>query len=291
MVSILMPSYNHAPFVEVAVRSAMEQKGVDFELLVIDDGSTDESSQILKRLSDELGFYFLARENRGMVATLNELAERAKGEYICTLASDDVMPLGRLAVQVAYMEEHTEIPACFGQAKRILPNGELEGKEDSLYLKGIPKVSFEDLFLGKKHLHGCTELIRKTAFDGVGGYSDEFKIEDFPLWLALSYKYGDLPVLPQVFCLYRIHGNDKNMHRNLTLIFTQVLEILKKYETHELYKNAVNNWNAHWFSRLARYNKKEAFLKFFKLYSFSWKFIRCLPKLFIPEFIQQYKSK
>jgi glycosyltransferase involved in cell wall biosynthesis len=283
-----MPSYNHAPFVEAAARSAMEQKEVDFELLVIDDGSADESPQILQKLSEELGFYFLARENKGMIPTLNELAGMAKGKYICTLASDDIMPQGRLATQVRYMEEHPDVPVCFGQAKRIFPNGELEKKPHSAYLRGIPEVSFEELFLTKKEVHGCTELIRKIAFDSVGGYNQKFKIEDYPLWLALSNKFGNLPVLPEVFCYYRILPDDKNMHRNLTFIFVQALEVIKEYKENKFYKKAVDNWNACWFSFLAYSNKKEAFLKLPRLYSFSWRFIYRLPKLFIPRFFLKY---
>jgi len=288
MVSILMPSYNHAPYVEAAVRSAMGQKGVDFELLVIDDGSTDESPKILQRLSEELGFYFLSRENRGLIPTLIELAGRAKGKYICTLASDDIMPLGRLEVQVRYMEQHPEAPACFGQVKKISPDGKLEEKPDIVYLSGIPEVSFEELFLLKKNVHGCTELIRKTAYDCVGGYNQKFKIEDLPLWLALSNKFGNLPVLPDVFCHYRILAGDKNMHRNLTFTFTQALEVVKEYKENKFYKKAVNNWNTCWFSLLAYSNKKEAFLKLPKLCSFSWGFIYRLPKLFIPKFFLKY---
>ena len=288
MISILMPSYNHAAFVEKAVRSAMEQKGVDFELLVIDDGSTDESPKILQNLSEELGFYFLSRENRGLVPTLNELAGVAKGKYICTLASDDIMPQGRLEIQVRYMEEHPEAPVCFGQVKKISPNGELEEEPDSGYLRGVPSVSFEELFLMKKNVHGCTELIRKTAYDSVGGYNQKFKIEDLPLWLALSNKFGNLPVLPDVFCYYRILPSDKNMHKNFTFIFTQVIDVIKEYKENKLYKKAVDNWNTCWFSHLVCSNKKEALLKFPKLCSFSWGFIYRLPKIFIPKFFLKY---
>jgi glycosyltransferase involved in cell wall biosynthesis len=287
-VSILMPSYNHAPFVEAAIRSAMWQKGVDFELLVIDDGSEDESPQILKRLSEELGFYFLARKNKGMVQTLNELADKAKGKYICTLASDDIMPEGRLAVQVTYMEKHPCAPVCFGQIRRIFPDGKLEEKPEHRFLRGIPSVSFEELFLTKKEVHGSVELIRRTILNSIGGYSQKFKIEDYPLWLALSNKYGNLPVLPDVFCHYRIIANNGNMHKNFTLMYNQFFEIIAEYKTHPLYKKAVNNFKSSWFSNLAYHNKKEALQKLPQLFSFSWIFFRRLPKLFIPRCFLKY---
>ncbi|MCL2283553.1 MAG: glycosyltransferase [Fibromonadales bacterium] len=277
-----MPSYNHAPFVEAAIRSAMEQQGANFELLVIDDGSNDESPQIIKKLSEEFGFYFLARKNKGLMPTLLELASAARGKYICTLASDDVMPQNRLKIQAAYMEEHPDVPVCFGQVKRILPNGKLEEQPYAPYLSGVPEISFEELFLNNKSLHGCTELIRRAAFDSVGGYSQKFKLEDYPLWLALSNKYGNLPVLPDVFCHYRILANSKNMHRNFTLMHNQVFEIIAEYKTNALYKKAIANWKANWFSCLTYYNKKEAWQRLPQLFSFSKVFLRRLPKLFIP---------
>jgi len=283
-----MPSYNHAAFVEKAVRSAMEQKGVDFELLVIDDGSTDESPKILQKLSEELGFYFLSRENKGMVPTLNELAGLAKGKYIRTLASDDIMPAGCLKMQFDYMEANPESPVCFGQIKRIFPNGELEEKPWARYLKNMPSVSFEDLFLFKREIHGCSEFIRYSAFSSVGGYSQKFKIEDLPLWLALSSKYGNLPIIPNVVCHYRIHANEKNMHKQITFIHTQFLEIIAEYKSHKLYCKSLQSLKSGWFSYLAYSNKKEAFLRLPEFFSFSWVFFRRFPKLFIPRCFLKY---
>jgi len=198
------------------------------------------------------------------------------------------MPQGRLAIQVAYMEEHPDVPACFGQIKKIFPNGELEEKTNSAYLSGVPEVSFEELFLNKKDLHGCTELIRRTAFDSVGGYSQKFKIEDRPLWLALANKYGNLPVLPNVFCHYRIHPNNGNMHRNITLMYEQIFEIIAEYKTHPLYKKAVNSWKSSWFSLLAYENKIEALQRLPQLFSLSRVFLRRFPKLFIPKIFLKY---
>ena len=86
VVSVLMASYNHEKFVEAAVRSVMEQKGVAFELIVIDDGSTDKSPEILERLQAELKFTYVHRENKGLVATMNELLFMAQGKFFCSFA-------------------------------------------------------------------------------------------------------------------------------------------------------------------------------------------------------------
>ena len=79
-VSVILASYNHEEFVEKSVRSVMEQKGVDFELIVVDDGSKDRSPEILKRLSDEFGFTYVHRSNKGVMETLKEALSLATGK-------------------------------------------------------------------------------------------------------------------------------------------------------------------------------------------------------------------
>ena len=88
-VSVIFASYNHEEFVEKSVRSVMAQKGVDFELIVVDDGSKDRSPEILKRLSDEFGFTYVHRPNKGVMETLKEALSLATGRYVCSFSSDD----------------------------------------------------------------------------------------------------------------------------------------------------------------------------------------------------------
>ncbi len=280
LVSVLLASYQHASFVEAAIRSVLAQENVNYELLVIDDGSTDGSVEIIEKLSLEYGFFFLSRENRGLISTLNELTSKAKGKYICTLASDDMMPLGRLAGQIAYMENHPKVPACFGQVRILDAAGNLSPDLDKRYIRAIPQVTFKELLLGEKELHGCTELIRHSVFLEVGGFSTQFQIEDYPLWLSLAYRFDSLPVLELVCCHYRVH--DSNMHRRIDFIYAECLKIIEKYRKHPLYPEAKRRWKANWFSALAFADKPHAVFMFPRLFSFSWAFFRRFPKLFIP---------
>lgn len=280
LVSILLPSYNHEAFIEASVRSVMAQEGVSFELLVVDDGSPDQSAPLLRKLQNELGFHLHVRENKGLVYSLNELAAKACGKYICTFASDDIMPAGRLAAQVRFMEEHPKAAACFGQIQILNAKGELNSSVDARYVSGIPQVSFEQLFLGTREVHGCTEMVRRDAFMQVGGFPSKYHVEDFPLWLKLAKQFGDLPVLESVHCYYRVHST--NLHRNLDFIYGGILPILEEYRDHPLYADAVCRWKANWFSSWAYQNKVTALLHLPKCWSFSRHFLRRLPKLFIP---------
>lgn len=278
-----MASYNHEKYVEKAVRSVMAQQGVDFELIVIDDGSPDNSPKILEDLQKELGFRYVHRPNKGLVATMNELLSLAEGKYFCSFASDDIMPPGRLAQQSAYLEAHPDKPVCFGQI--VIMDGEgAHGEEpDPRYTRSMPELSFEEFFLGKKEVHGCSEMINVEVFKDMGGYDKEFPFEDFPQWLKFLYKYGPLPVLPTLCCYYRVHGN--NMSSDHTLMYGTFLKALARYSDHPLYPEAVKIWKSHWFSMLAYTNKLEALRRLPQLATFSKPFLKRFFKLFVPRVI------
>lgn len=283
LVSVLMASYNHEKFVEAAVRSAMAQDGVAFELIVVDDGSTDSSPEILEKLSRELHFQYVHRPNKGLVPTMNELLSMAKGKYFCSLASDDVMPAGRLKSQSEYLETHPDKPICFGQIINMNAEGVLDDGPDPRYMTGYPQVTFEEIFLGKKELHGCSEMINCEVFRNLGGYNSDFVIEDFQMMLLFLSKYSPLPVLKTVCCHYRHHGT--NISRERSWLYENTLKVLDLYREHPLYRKAYNAWRSHWFSSLAYENKREAFRRLPELASFSWSFLKRFPKLFIPKFL------
>lgn len=282
MLSVLLASYNHEKYVESAVRSIMEQRGVDFELVVVDDGSLDKSPEILKRLSDELGFRFVHRPNKGLIATCVELLSYARGKYFCTFASDDVMPAGRLARQVGYLQAHPQAVACFGQVKPMTEEGVVSADVDPVFLQAVPEIHFDEIFLGIKALHGCAEMFVTEKVRAVGGYDQRFFFEDYPLYLKVLDVYGPQPVLPDLVCChYREHGN--NVHANHNRMYAEFLNIISQYKEHRLYKKAVRNWKTKWFSALAYDQKLEALRRLPELANFSLSFILRFPKLFVPK--------
>lgn len=281
LVSVLLASFNHEKYVEAAVRSVMQQKGVLFELIVIDDGSSDNSPKILAKLSNELKFRYIHRENRGLIATLNELLQLSRGKYFCTFASDDIMPQNRLERQSLYMQSNPSAVACFGQIVHMSEDGLIDSHIDKAYAKAVPKITFEDFFLAKKPLHGCAEMFVAECVKKIGGYDTRFFIEDFPLYLKILHEYGAQPVLEDVICCYyRSHGN--NLHLNHNKMYAEFLRILELYKSNKLYAKAVKNVKANWFSALAYSQKLEAIKMLPKLASVSFPFIKRFPKLFIP---------
>ena len=286
-VSVILPSYNHEPYVESAVRSVMEQTGVDFELIVIDDGSKDRSPEILKRLSEELGFMFIHRPNKGVVATLNEALSLARGLYVCSFSSDDIMPPDRLKNQSDFLDAHPEAVACFGQVMPLFDDGKL-GEMDVRYLRSVPQVSFKESFLGQKALHGCAEMFVREKILAIGGYDNRYYFEDYPLYLKILDHYGPQPVSKDfVCCYYREHGD--NLHVNHDRIYGEILRLLaENYSSHPLYKKAVRAWKSNWFSAVAAQSKLKALRLIPRVISLSPRFWFRLPKLFIPRKLLKY---
>ena len=286
-VSVILPSYNHEPYVESAVRSVMEQTGVDFELIVIDDGSKDRSPEILKRLSEELGFTFIHRPNKGVVATLNEALSLARGLYVCSFSSDDIMPPGRLKNQSDFLDAHPEAAVCFGQVMPLFDDGKL-GEMDVRYLRSVPQVTFKESFLGQKALHGCAEMFVREKILAIGGYDNRYYFEDYPLYLKILDHYGPQPVSKDfVCCYYREHGD--NLHVNHDRIYGEILRLLaENYSSHPLYKKAVRAWKSNWFSAVAAQSKLKALRLIPRVISLSPRFWFRLPKLFIPRKLLKY---
>lgn len=286
-VSVILPSYNHEPYVESAVRSVMEQTGVDFELIVIDDGSKDRSPEILKRLSEELGFMFIHRPNKGVVATLNEALSLARGLYVCSFSSDDIMPPDRLKNQSDFLDAHPEAVACFGQVMPLFDDGKL-GEMDVRYLRSVPQVTFKESFLGQKALHGCAEMFVREKILAIGGYDNRYYFEDYPLYLKILDHYGPQPVSKDfVCCYYREHGD--NLHVNHDRIYGEILRLLaENYSSHPLYKKAVRAWKSNWFSAVAAQSKLKALRLIPRVISLSSRFWFRLPKLFIPRKLLKY---
>lgn len=287
LVSVLLASYNHSLYVKQAIESIVNQKGVTFELIVIDDGSTDDSPSIIDSLQKKYGFKYIHRQNNGLIKTMNELLEMAKGKYYCSFASDDIMPEGRLYEQSSFLENHPNKVACFGQIIPMTSEGEIGKSIDARYLKSCPEITFNELFLGQKALHGCSEMFVLEAIKKIGGYDERFFFEDYPLYLKILFEYGSQPVVPDIICCYyREHG--ANLHLKNNEIYSTILRILHLYESHPLYSKALLSWKAKWFSALAYSNKLEALKKMTQLMSFSPTFLKHFIKLFIPRFMLKY---
>lgn len=202
-ISVLMPVFNAERYVEAAVRSVLSQTFRDFELLIIDDGSTDASPSILRRLAAiDSRIRLSSRPNAGLVATLNELLAAASGDLIARMDADDLCRPERFERQCAFLDAN---PACVALGSR------------SLFIdpEGWPIFEFMDRFSHDEIEAGLfkpeiamlhpTVMLRRGAVCALGGYRADFPhVEDLDLFLRLG-EVGRLANLPDVLLEYRVH--------------------------------------------------------------------------------------
>jgi glycosyltransferase involved in cell wall biosynthesis len=277
-ITVVVPSYRHAPYLEACLRSIAAQDVPGLQIVVVDDGSDDGSAQLLERIGPELGIEWRCAPHRGLMPTLEDLLSRARGRYYVSMGSDDIMPPGRLRLQLEHLEAHPETVGCSGQALALLPDGALRPMRQ--YLSGVPEVSFEDLFLGRKEIHTVGMMWRRKEFLEAGGYDMEQSVEDLPLWLGLTRRYGPIHVLPEVLTHYRIHG--ANLHLRHNDVYPSFLRAIDRHADHPLHARARAVWKANWFSSLCQTDRPAALRQLPALATFSWPFLRRLPKLVLP---------
>ncbi|MDT3670432.1 MAG: glycosyltransferase [Aromatoleum sp.] len=228
LVSVIISSYNHAPYVEDAIRSVLAQTYPRVELLVVDDGSTDDSAERIARLQAEYGFDFRVQENKGLTRTLNDAVARARGELIAPLGSDDIMLPERLAIQTAYLADKPEVGICAGNIELIHADG--TPFCDARQSRELPfrRLDFDDMFNERKPGPAApTLLIRREAFERVGGFDPAIRLEDLYIELKITHAGYFIDVLGDVLARYRKH--DTNSYRNLRFMTDAILRIYRDY--------------------------------------------------------------
>ena len=205
-VTILLPAYNAALYLRDSLDSIMRQAFKDFDVLLIDDGSMDDTPKIAIEYSniDRRIKYYKNEKNIGLIKTLNKGLSLAKGEYIVRMDADDIMFDDRLYKQVKYMDSNPECFVCGGQMEYI---GGLTGMAPILPQK------YEDLLylsLINCPLYHPTTIIRNSAIKQFGlKYNDSYKhAEDYKFWSDIIFSHpNSIANIKDVVLFYRISNN------------------------------------------------------------------------------------
>jgi alpha-1,3-rhamnosyltransferase len=214
LVSVIVPVYNHAGYIKQTIERIVNQSyGYEFiQLIVIDDFSTDESARVVQELDMIHGFELVVNtENKGLCVNLNYALTLVKGKYVCITGSDDYWEHNKLELQVACMEEKPEIGVCSGNVIRVDSNG-VELEKDKQIDAPARTYSFRDVFMRDFPFSTTCAMIRKTVLDEVGNYDVNLKIEDYYMWLKISYAGHRIHLLEEVLGYYRIH-NSNTIHK------------------------------------------------------------------------------
>lgn len=210
LVSVVMPSYNRESLIEASVRSVLEQTAGDLELLVVDDGSTDGTAHVVRRLAEEdrrVRFSLLERNSGDPAVPRNVALRSARGKYVAFLDSDDLWLPRKLDFQVSFLERNPRFGAVHANAVAFRTDG--SGKE-------WPMHSFrphKDGYVFERMVRAdaivlATLLMRRSCLDTIGFFREGIPVgEDYEFKLRLAKKY-EVAYQSRVLARYRHHGTN-----------------------------------------------------------------------------------
>ena len=205
LVSVVMAVYNNMPFLPMAVESILRQSFMDFEFIIIDDGSTDRGGEWLEEVARrDSRIRLTRRDNKGLTKSLNEGCALARGELIARMDGDDVSYDHRFRMQLDKILKKPEIVALGAQVRYI------DEDNTPLFVRRVP---IENDAIEKCHLASWggvvihpVAMIRRDALFSIGGYDENFlRAQDYDLWFRLG-NIGLLENLPNVLLDYRRHS-------------------------------------------------------------------------------------
>ena len=229
-VSIIVPSYNSAQYLPEALESALCQTYQDYEIIVIDDGSTDQTKDIVQGFAADHPekIRYIYQENKGLAVARNTAIKHARGKFLALLDSDDKWLPERLEYTVKAIESDDAVGLAYCDITYVDEAGTPLGspERDSRYLSGN---IFEYIFLRKVHIVSPSVIFRKSCCDQVGGFDENLArlgCEDRDLWLRISQQYKAVYV-DKVLALYRVRKT--SMSRKREKMMRARLYVIDKY--------------------------------------------------------------
>lgn len=226
LVSVAIPAYNHAAFIEACLASVCAQTYPELELVMIDDGSTDATFEIAEKFLESRRDRFrrivlLCQKNQGVCATSNAVIQAAQGEWVHLLGSDDLLYPGKVERIQKAIEEwqcpdlalvHADIDMVDAQGRSI------EGKrlEKDRPPPGIDREAWRWLFFNRQYIFNPTVALRREAILSIGGFDARLALEDLDCWLRLAVRYP-IARVPEVLASYRKHSGNTSRRRLMML--------------------------------------------------------------------------
>lgn len=205
LITVYITNYNYGRYIKQAIESVLAQTQQNFELLIIDDGSTDDSKGIIEQYRDNPAVSIIYQKNKGLNITNNIALRASKGKYIMRLDADDYIEANALEVMSDILERDSELGLVF-------PDYYLTD-EDGKILERYQRHDFDkDVSLFDQPAHGACTMIRTDYLRQIGGYNENFKCQDgYDLWIRFIQHYKVKNVNEPLF-FYRRHG--KNLTKN-----------------------------------------------------------------------------
>ncbi|WP_341526555.1 glycosyltransferase [Nostoc sp. UHCC 0302] len=226
LISVIIPVYNGEKTIKKTIESVLKQTVSDLEVLVINDGSTDSTEEIVKSIPD-LRLKIFSYHNAGLAASRNRGLSHTNGEFISFIDADDLWTFDKLEAQWKALEDSENAAVAYSWTDYI--------DVDSKFLKSGSRITLKGDVYNKLLLYnilenGSNPLIRKEAFTEIGGFDESLPAaEDWDMWLRLATRY-EFTVVPKAQILYRVSAN--SMSTNLKRQEVASLEVIERAFTH-----------------------------------------------------------
>ena len=247
-ISVIMATYNRATLIVEAIESVYAQNYHNLELIVVDDGSVDNTVDVIQPWIARDDFIFLQQINQGQPAAQNLALTRATGDFICFLDSDNIWLPGKLNRQLAFMAEHPEVDILYGDLITIDGEGRETGRHN------MPRYSgriYREL-LKDNCVSGNTAMMRRHCLERCGPFDASVRVAaDFEMWLRYS-PHCTFHYLPEFFAKYRVFpdqiSSDKERRFNsvktsMTKFFKANPSLLPKREQQRVWAAFYARWS------------------------------------------------
>jgi len=210
-VSVIIATYNREKYLKVAIASVLQQTYVNFELIIIDDGSTDNTLKLVKNFSDPRMNY-IYQNNKGRSSARNRGISIAKGQYITFLDSDDLYLPTKLALQVNYMDNHPEVGMIYTSAYCIDEAGDFIRHKYKAKASG--SIYKKIAFFVPVTITLPTVMIRREILTKIGGFDENMnRFEDTDMWRRIS-KITRIDAINSYTCKLRTHADNALVSQN-----------------------------------------------------------------------------
>jgi glycosyltransferase involved in cell wall biosynthesis len=210
-ISVVTSAYNHGKYIGQAIESVLGQTETDFDYIICDDASTDNTASVVKTFNDPRLKLVANEHNSGSAVASLRALERATGNYIVWFSADDVLELDALAKLRTALDEDSKLLAVAGLARFIGEEGQLTGENWTDDGVGLDRFQLLNKLFYQRNVFCCPAFtVRREALDTVGYFPPHFKqIGDQALWTKLLFM-GDVKVLPDQIVKFRIRDNLAN---------------------------------------------------------------------------------
>ena len=226
-VSIIIPVYNGEKYIREAVDSALNQTYKDFEIIVIDDGSKDNTPNILENYDNKIRWK--SQKNKGQAFAINEGINMAKGKYIAYLDADDVCLPERFENQVKYLDEHSNVGLVYSDRYQINENGIIQR-----VIKSQPHDNF--VLLQNNYIPRSAVMHKRECLNEVGLFDESITgDDDWDMWIRISEKF-EMGYIGKPLVKYRVHKENISLIRPKRLDYwryTKMKGLEKTYERRE----------------------------------------------------------